>query len=89
MSSSPGAWAHIESVVPHRAGRATVADYLSLTKPGVMSLLLVTEFLAMVIAARGWPGLGLSAAAIAGGACASGGAAAIGISRDQRPRRLV
>ncbi len=42
-----------------------------------MSLLLVTELLAMVIAARGWPGLGLTVAALAGGACASGGAAAI------------
>jgi len=42
-----------------------------------MSLLLITEFLAMVIAARGWPGLGLSAAALAGGACSSGGAAAV------------
>ncbi|MGA8428064.1 MAG: UbiA family prenyltransferase, partial [Candidatus Dormiibacterota bacterium] len=54
-----------------------MSDYLSLTKPGVMSLLLVTEFLSMVIAARGWPGLGLSASALAGGACAAGGAAAI------------
>jgi protoheme IX farnesyltransferase len=60
-----------------RSWRAVVSDYLSLTKPGVMSLLLVTEFLSMVIAARGWPGLGLSAAALAGGACAAGGAAAI------------
>jgi len=64
-----------------RAGLAllteTVADYLSLTKPGVMSLLLVTELLAMVIAARGWPGWGLSLAALAGGALASGGASAI------------
>ncbi len=42
-----------------------------------MSLLLVTELLAMVTAARGWPGLGLTAAALAGGACASGGAAAV------------
>ncbi len=57
--------------------RGTVADYLSLTKPGVMSLLLLTEFLAMVIAARGWPGWGLSVAALAGGALASGGASAI------------
>ena len=52
-------------------------DYASLTKPGVMSLLLVTEFLAMVTAARGFPGWGLSAAALAGGAMASGGASAI------------
>lgn len=54
-----------------------LSDYLSLTKPGVMSLLLVTEFLAMVTAARGFPGWGLSIAALAGGAMASGGASAI------------
>lgn len=60
-----------------RTVRGVLADYLSLTKPGVMSLLLVTEFLAMVTAARGFPGWGLSAAALAGGAMASGGASAI------------
>lgn len=60
-----------------RTWRAVLADYVSLTKPGVMSLLLATEFLAMVVAARGWPGLGLTAAALVGGALASGGAAAI------------
>ncbi|MHB8393706.1 MAG: heme o synthase [Candidatus Dormibacteria bacterium] len=60
-----------------RTAKGVVADYLSLTKPGVMSLLLVTEFLAMVTAARGFPGWGLSMAAIAGGALASGGASAI------------
>lgn len=77
VNSSAGTWGRPEQVVSRRGIGARAADYLSLTKPGVMSLLLVTEFLAMVIAARGWPGLGLSAAALAGGACASGGAAAI------------
>ncbi|HEY6538429.1 MAG TPA: heme o synthase [Candidatus Dormibacteraeota bacterium] len=70
------AWSPAEQVARRPLG-ALLADYVSLTKPGVMSLLLVTEFLAMVIAARGWPGLGLTVAALAGGACASGGAAAI------------
>ncbi len=60
-----------------RSLKGVLADYVSLTKPGVMSLLLVTEFLAMVTAARGFPGWGLSAAALAGGAMASGGASAI------------
>lgn len=54
-----------------------VRDYLSLTKPGVMSLLLVTEVLAMVTAAGGWPGWGLTFAAVAGGALSAGGASAI------------
>jgi heme o synthase len=77
MSSSAGAWRRAEPTAPGRAVGSVLSDYLSLTKPGVMSLLLVTEFLTMVIAARGWPGLGLSVAAVSGGACASGGAAAI------------
>lgn len=77
VTSPASSWGLAERANPRQSLGALVADYLSLTKPGVMSLLLVTEFLAMVIAARGWPGLGLSAAAVAGGACASGGAAAI------------
>jgi protoheme IX farnesyltransferase len=77
VTAPAGAWGHPEALASRRALGALASDYLSLTKPGVMSLLLVTEFLAMVIAARGWPGLGLSAAALAGGACASGGAATI------------
>ncbi len=72
------AWSQLEPQARARAGWVGSArDYLSLTKPGVMSLLLATEFLAMVAAARGWPGWGLSLAALAGGACAAGGAAAI------------
>ncbi len=61
----------------HRPLLGVLSDYLGLTKPGVMSLLLVTELLAMVIAARGFPGWGLSLAALAGGALASGGASAV------------
>ncbi|MGH7665777.1 MAG: heme o synthase [Candidatus Dormibacteria bacterium] len=76
MKTAATAWTGRGPLGVRRPG-AIVADYLSLTKPGVMSLLLVTELLAMVIAARGWPGLGLTVAALAGGACASGGAAAI------------
>jgi protoheme IX farnesyltransferase len=38
------------------AARATLKDYLLLTKPRVISLLIVTTWTAMVMAARGWPG---------------------------------
>jgi protoheme IX farnesyltransferase len=41
------------------AARATWRDYLSLTKPKVISLLLWTTLTAMFMAARGWPGLWL------------------------------
>ena len=37
--------------------RATWRDYLALTKPKVISLLLWTTITAMFMAARGWPGL--------------------------------
>lgn len=77
LTDAGGVWRQPAPVAARREIGRIVADYLSLTKPGVMSLLLVTEFLAMVIAARGWPGLELSLAALSGGACASGGAAAI------------
>ncbi len=71
--------------MPTTAGslRRRVADYISLTKPRIVSLLVVTELLAMVIAARGWPGLRLSLAALAAGALAAGGAGAINCWYDR------
>ena len=60
-----------------RAIRRLAGDYLSLVKPRIMLLLLITEFTTMITAARGWPGLSLSLAALAGGACSAGGASAI------------
>ncbi|GAA5514540.1 protoheme IX farnesyltransferase [Deinococcus carri] len=44
---------------PPRPVRATWRDYLALTKPKVISLLLWTTLTAMFMAARGWPGLWL------------------------------
>jgi protoheme IX farnesyltransferase len=58
-------------------GARVLADYLSLTKPRILVLLLVTELGAMIAAARGWPGTSLTLAALAGGALSAGGAAAI------------
>lgn len=56
---------------------SVVADYLSLTKPRILLLLLITEFGALIAAARGWPGTSLTLAALAGGAFSAGGAAAV------------
>jgi heme o synthase len=56
---------------------SVLADYLSLTKPRIMLLLLITELGAMISAARGWPGTSLTLAALAGGALSAGGAAAV------------
>jgi protoheme IX farnesyltransferase len=54
--------------------RTAFSDYLELTKPGILILLLVTTFGAMLIAAAGIPPLGLILATLAGGALAAGGA---------------
>jgi protoheme IX farnesyltransferase len=59
------------------AARATWKDYLALTKPRVISLLLFTTLTAMIIGAHGWPGLGLFLATAAGLYMAAGGANAI------------
>jgi protoheme IX farnesyltransferase len=40
-------------------GPATIKDYVALTKPRVISLLLFTTWTGMVIAAQGWPGMWL------------------------------
>lgn len=52
-------------------------DYLVLTKPGVMVLLLVTTLCAMLVAAEGFPALGTLFWTVLGGALASGGAGAL------------
>jgi protoheme IX farnesyltransferase len=66
---------------------STIAAYVQLTKPRVMSLLLVTTAAAMVVAARGLPPLGLVLATLVGGALMSGGAGAINhyVDRDIDP----
>src|SRR5205823_14505346 len=52
--------------------RDMARDYVALTKPRIMSLLLLTGFCGMIVGARGWPGTGLAAAAMAGLALACG-----------------
>jgi len=65
----------------------TVLAYLELTKPRVMSLLLVTTTAAMLIAERGLPRIELMLATLVGGALMSGGASAINhyLDRDIDP----
>jgi protoheme IX farnesyltransferase len=75
--------------VPDPAPRLSrkVSDYVTLTKPRVMSLLLVTGFCGMIVGARGWPGTGLAAAAMGGLALSCGGASALNhvLDRDIDP----
>ena len=62
-------------------------DYVTLTKPRIMVLLLITGFCGMIVGARGWPGTGTAVAAMAGLALACGGASALNhvIDRDIDP----
>jgi heme o synthase len=64
--------------------RRVVADYVALTKPKIISLLLVTTFGAMMIAGEGFPSPWIVLCTLIGGALASGGAGAVNhfIDRD-------
>jgi len=62
---------------PTLPSRELVSDMVALTKPAIMSLLLLTAIGAMFLAARGVPPFSLLAATIVGGAAASGGASAL------------
>src|SRR5437764_884317 len=64
-------------------------DYVTLTKPRVMSLLLVTGACGMVAGARGWPGTWQFAVAIGGLALACGGASALNHVLDADIDRLM
>ena len=70
---------------------ALVRDLVALTKPAIMSLLLVTALGGMFLAARGVPPFGILAATLIGGAAASGGAASLNHyfdrDLDERMRR--
>jgi heme o synthase len=69
--------------------RATARDYLSLAKPRIIVLLLITEVATMFIAARGVPSPGLLIWAAMGGALASGGSGAINCWYDRDIDRVM
>jgi heme o synthase len=54
-----------------------VSDYVTLLKPTIILLLVITELSAMVVAARGWPRPEVLIGALVGGAMAAGGAGAV------------
>ena len=62
---------------------ALARDYFTLTKPSIILLLLITTVPAMMLAARGWPGLWPVAATLAGGVLAAGGAGAVNMYLDR------
>jgi heme o synthase len=69
--------------------RATLRDYISLAKPRIIVLLLITEVATMFIAARGVPSLTLLFWAALGGALASGGSGAINCWYDRDIDRVM
>jgi protoheme IX farnesyltransferase len=77
--------------VPVRIGHASASwrDYLTLTKPRIMSLLVLTAVCAMVAAAGGDPAPVPLAALVVGGALACGGASALNHVLDRDIDRLM
>jgi len=77
----------VESFRGERIPWGAWRDYVALTKPRIMVLLLITGFCGMIAGARGWPGTGLAVAAMAGLALACGGASALNhvLDRDIDP----
>ncbi|MFM9107701.1 MAG: heme o synthase [Chloroflexota bacterium] len=81
MPRAGRAWA---LAAPGEGVAGTVRDYVALTKPGIMSLLLTTELGAMAIAQAGAPPFSLVVWALLGGVLSAGGANALNcyIDRD-------
>lgn len=69
--------------------RELVRDYIRLTKPWIMILLLVTAFGGMVIAAESLPSLNLIVVVMFGGAMAAGGAGALNHALEQNVDRKM
>jgi protoheme IX farnesyltransferase len=81
------AYVGVESFRGERIPWGAWRDYVALTKPRIMSLLLVTGFCGMIAGAQGWPGTSIAVAAMVGLALACGGASALNhvLDRDIDP----
>lgn len=67
----------MQTVLPSSSLRATVSDYIALTKPRIISLLLITALGGMFLAAQGIPSSTLVAFVLVGGSLGAGGANAL------------
>jgi protoheme IX farnesyltransferase len=76
------------AVVPRRL-LDTLGDYVALTKPRIIELLLVTTVPTMIVAERGLPSLWLVAATVLGGTLAAGGANAMNMVVDRDIDRVM
>jgi len=77
----------VQSFAGERVPWGSWRDYVTLTKPRIMSLLLLTGMCGMVAGAKGWPGTGAFAALTVGLGLACGGASALNhvLDRDIDP----
>ncbi len=77
----------VQSMRGERVAWGSWRDYVTLTKPRIMSLLLVTGVCGMIAGAKGWPGTGTAVALTVGLALACGGASALNhvLDRDIDP----
>jgi len=73
----------------HGGWRGTLVDYYELTKPRIMYLLLITTFAAMLMAAHGFPPLGITLVTLLGGGLAAGSAGAFNCVIDRDIDRLM
>ncbi len=78
-----GARSSRTAALPARGWRAVVADYVALTKPRIIELLLVTTFPVMFLAQGGIPPLLLVLATLVGGVLAAGSANALNCYLDR------
>ena len=82
----------VQVTAPRRralGGAATWRDYAALTKPRIMSLLLLTAVSGAIAGAHGLPAAGTLLAVILGGAMAAGGASALNHVLDRDIDRLM
>ncbi|MFT4083428.1 MAG: heme o synthase [Nocardioides sp.] len=73
----------LQSTGGHATFKDVVGAYVSLTKPRVMELLLLTTVPVMFFAARGIPGLGLVVATVVGGSFSAGSASVFNCVYDR------
>lgn len=86
---SVGATSAAPDEMVRRSRVDVLRDYVELTKPGILVLLLVTELCAMLVARRGIPSPGLLLAALVGLGLSSGGANAVNMWYDRDIDRVM
>src|ERR671932_976000 len=89
LAFAASAWAAARSFEGAAASRASARDYLTLTKPRIMSLLLLTGTAGAFAGAHGRPSLGVVALTLGGLALACGGASALNHVLDRDIDRLM